>query len=303
MEYEGNANDDATSSCHGALKSHFNYIWWAYSITISEYREKSFGPDRAIIDAGIKNAYYENKNRNENVKCRDRMINLINDNKTHMIWIRGVTLGIFFDDQKPIYNALKEKCKAFDIELRVIVIDTASESAKKRAFREYRGSQSFPEFTDDTLVSETKKRGDYWNSRLYNDVERTKNNFIDLKRECGEYISVNNSEKKREKKIEIKYSDDGPEGFFFITDESVLVEQYHLGKRQGGNLQNGVLSREIPVFEYAAGHNSQIHELFKDHFKWLFDEPWKSSPPSKASALPPSAPLSPSGITSCDDTP
>jgi hypothetical protein len=270
LEYKGTERDNEKSSCHGALRRHFDYIWAKASTDISEYNKSSIGFDRAIIEAGIKNAYYRHEGKNENETCRDRIISLINDEKTDTIWIRGVSLGSFFynapaDDECSIYNALKAKCLASAIDLRVIVIDYNSDIAKERALRESNDPQrTLVEFANTNLNDDNEKIGEYWTSRLYRETRGAIKAFYRLKDECGK----NNSN------LQIRSFDGNPEGFFFITNKSALVEQYHFGRRGGANANkhpSAVPRTEVPVFEYAADKNQQMHELFKSHFEWLFE--------------------------------
>jgi hypothetical protein len=294
VEYKGTAKDETTDSCHGALMSHFDYIWDNASTDIFEYRKFSIGFDRAIIEAGIKNAYYRHKGKNEDETCRDRMISLINDEKTNKIWIRGVSLGSFFynareEDECSIYNALKAKCIASGtVELHVIVLDYKSDIAKERAWREYDGGQkTFDEFCSRDVNEDNERVGDYWRSSLYCENRDAIKAFYRLKYDFA----------KSNPKLEIRLFKGNPEGFFFITNESALVEQYHFGRRGGANANkqpstvlhhiavripgggganankqpSAVPRTEVPVFEYAADKNKQVHQLFESHFEWLFE--------------------------------
>jgi hypothetical protein len=239
-------------SYHRELEFHFKWIWKYYSTDIAEYaRNKSIGIDKGIIDAGIRNVYYDSET------CKDRIISLINNTKD-ILWIRGVSLRSFFMPGGEIYDALRKKYveSGSDIDMRIILIDMASESAKKRSFREYK-------INDGPLEYDAFNKRIYEEQKLYADTKQTLNYIEIFQRECNRMTG------ERKKKIEVRVSGEDPEGFFFFTDRSVLVEQYHFGKlKQDSSGQK--LGGEVPVFEFVNKGRAEQYTLYRSHFEYLY---------------------------------
>jgi hypothetical protein len=243
-------------SYHRELKFHFEWIWNYYSTDIAEYVcNKSIGIDRGIIGAGIKNVYYDYG------VCKDRMKSLINSTRG-MLWIRGVSLRSFFMPEEDLYDALRKKYIGADsdFEMRIILIDMEAESAKKRAFREYEISGG----TDDYKVF--VNQGAYDGQKLYVDTRQTLKYIGQFKRECDRAVAG----QRQNKRIELRVSQEDPEGFFFFTDKSVLVEQYHFGKLKQDDIAAQKLGGEVPVFEFEDTDRAKQYKLYKDHFDYLF---------------------------------
>jgi hypothetical protein len=240
-------------SYHRELEFHFYWIWTYYSTDIAEYaRDKFIGTDKGIIDAGIRNVYYDSET------CKDRIISLINDTKD-ILWIRGVSLRSFFMPGGEIYDALRRKYveSGSDVDIRIILIDMASESARKRSYREYK-------INDGPLEYGAFNERIYEEQKLYADTKQTLNYIEIFQRECDRITGG-----KKKNRIEVRVSGEDPEGFFFFTDRSVLVEQYHFGKlKQDSSGQK--LGGEVPVFEFVDNGRAKQYTLYKSHFKYLF---------------------------------
>jgi hypothetical protein len=260
----GDIEHGSFQSYHQELKFHFDWIWNYYSTDIFDYTDKkSIGVDRGIIDAGIKNVYYNY------TTCRERIKSLIEATQG-MLWIRGVSLRSFFTPDGEIYDALLKKYvnSDTDFELKVIVIDMEAASAKKRAFREYQlsgGTEEYPAFVANKTYEEQK---------LYVDTRQTLKYLEQFRRDCEEGRKTKSkeftAEKALEKTIKVVVSGEDPEGFFLFTDRSVLVEQYHLGKLEQKDIAAQKLGGEVPVFEFEDTKKAKQYKLYKSHFDYLF---------------------------------
>jgi len=64
-----------------------------------------------------------------------------------------------------------------------------------------------------------------------------------------------------------------PSCFIVLTDETVIVEQYHYGSSEPGA---NILGGKVPLLEFAA--DSQTYTQLAGHFQYLWDEAGLSIP-------------------------
>jgi hypothetical protein len=257
--------DDATSerqpeSMHKQLEEHFDFVWDYCSIDIEEYLDKAvIGCDEAIAAAGIGNIYYDR------TLARKRLLTLMK-NTRDVLYIKGVTLHSFLEDGS---NLKAELCQAIErgVDTRLLLIDPDSEEAKIRAFREHRiqyESAAWGAFAE----------GDeYRDQVLYREVK------------AGIQRARQMTSKFAGKELDTRLYTSGPECFMLLTDDAVVVEQYHYGKIALESARF-ILGGEVPIIEYENREKDRpetesgrlldepaenVYGLFRDHFDFVFE--------------------------------
>lgn len=242
---------------HQELEFHFNWLWDKGSETVHNHIEMfSIGSDDAIREAYIKNIYYKYE------ESKQRIISLIENTKS-MLWIKGISLHSFLSHGE-MYDALANACKR-GVNVRVLLLNPREEQARLRSFREY--LISHPNALLNNYDNSSIK-----NERLYLDttgsVKFIKNQLM---RRIGENAS-----------FETKLFNSSTEAFLLITDNSVLVEQYHYGNLvEDSNKENQIdeviLGGDVPVIEYGCIDRDKLiskekdpYNLFKDNFDHTF---------------------------------
>jgi hypothetical protein len=80
-------------------------------------------------------------------------------------------------------------------------------------------------------------------------------------------------------RFQVKLFQSAPEAFLLISDDAVLVEQYHYGKIRAGEASTPgvrILGGDMPVIEYQRSKPSQDdrigtpYDTLKDHFEYVF---------------------------------
>ena len=119
---------------------------------------------------------------------------------------------------------------------------------------------------------ELQKAGPYQKAQLYSDTERSV-------RWLRSIASLSSAET-----FQYKWFATAPYCFMLMSDESVLVEQYHYGKvSQRAGME--ILGRDMPIHEYKRYQNIhgiidtddpsaplQTYELMKSHFEFVFEK-------------------------------
>lgn len=239
---------------HDELENHFNWIWDSASISLEEYIEGySRGTFRACINANISNIFLEERIREIQDKNRSRigrLKHLIGKTKKRL-WIKGITLTSYFSLESELYKVILKVCKQSDIDVRILLLDPECRQAKIRSFREY-----LLRHHDADLDSfdQTKREGE----RLYREANVTLDN---IKYGLIPYLS-----EESKKNIQVGVYSSAPEAFLLLTDDYVLVEQYHYGQIVA---DTGVLGRNVPLVEYEK-QGDGIYNIFEDHYNYVF---------------------------------
>lgn len=121
------------------------------------------------------------------------------------------------------------------------------------------------EFSDETRKTQI----------LYRDAEESINNAKDFLKELEGQNTQHN--------IHIKVYSSASECFMLLTDDSVLVEQYHYGKirppeEDAEKIKSKILGGDVPVIEYKKPKPQILRDhplrnpygIFKDHFEYVF---------------------------------
>jgi len=236
-----------TPCLHEELKFHFDWIWENASVSLSDWitQFKRSG-DRAMNTVGIERIIYDSTIRRQRIKS------LIGNQKNKTLWIKGITLHAFFE-YGDLFDALCEACER-DTDIRVLLIDPACEQATVRSFREF------------LIHNPESPRADFDKSSqerqpLFRDTNESIETIQDLLHGKGDQAS-----------LKAKLFHSGPEAFMLLTDEAVLVEQYHFGKLDVGK---GILGGEIPLIEYQQMDTpsdplNYPYGLFKNHFEFVW---------------------------------
>jgi hypothetical protein len=251
-------NSGEPDCIHQELGYHFDWIWKNASISLEEYiGEGCVGVSEAVREANISNMFY---NYNES---RYRIIQLIKNTKK-TLWIKGISLHSYFTfSREDLFSALADAYER-GVDVRVLLMDPNGEQAKLRSFREY--LMSHPTSQLEHFDEKARK-----NERLFTDTTGSIS-FIrtQLRRRIKPNIDLN-----------IRLYKSGPECFTLLTDDAVLVEQYHYGKIvdvANGSQPGLILGGDVPVTEYRRVPPGKIidikkdpYQLFKDSFDYVFN--------------------------------
>ncbi len=282
LKYESDKNEQMMKE----LDNHFNALWGKdkegnlildekgnpledASTGIEEYQARySRGFDKAISDSGIINMYYGSKEIITN-----RMDVLIKS--TNRLWIKGITLNSFFkeENQNSIYHSIKkfigpENKNRQNVDFKILILNRISKQALYRSYKEYKSYESrnkkfdnFKDFKDYFLNQEVKNMADVPSFKLIYDSAKSEGVIKTL-------VEQNSAEVN----IEAKRYNSATDCFIFMTDESVIVEQYTYGISEKHAPKLGA---EIPLIEYKKG--SAIYDLYEDHFNHIFNNDEYSS--------------------------
>ena len=265
--YQGRKSSDARGrSIHDEMEIHFDYIWKNCSININESLENyAQGCDIALQNASIVNIYYDSS------LWMKRVLYLM-ENAKERLYLKGITLHSFFGDFRngELFDAFRKVVVRPGLKTRVLLIDPECEQAKIRSFREH--LVRFPHANWEEFCSKYIYKEEY----LYLHVNKSVENLLSL---CEEL------------KLDNEYHDIGirkfisaPESFILMTEEAVLVEQYHYGKirvqkRDNETIQSKLLWGDVPVIEYSKSKkllaselpDKNIHHLFENHFDYVYN--------------------------------
>lgn len=245
---------------HKELEFHFNWLWNSASISIKDYIDSnSRGTFEALKKARIENIYYDS------AESRKRIISLIQDTQ-EVLCLKGISLHSYFH-RNNLTQAIINACKR-GVKVNVLLIDPHSEQANIRSYRELK-------FNDETIsYNEFKSNAELISEqRLYIDTTSSIRNIKILKKELKKHNCDDN--------LRLKLYRSAPEAFLLITDESLIIEQYHYGKI-GVNDEKIVLGKDVPIFEYKKSKNkvSKVEDpyrIYRDHFYFVRDH--FSNPP------------------------
>lgn len=191
---------------------------------------------------------------------------LIN-NTNEILWVKQVSLFALANNKGALYSELVKKYKSIK-SIRFLLVDTQSDGAKMRAYREYYLDDLTPviNYTDFVDIK-------YTESPLYRDTEMS---IINLNRmRSNYYIAFNEVEEDCEFLLKVFRS--APDAAIIITDDTVLFEPLHLGglnemlvKQPGGD-SKPILSGHMPMFEFKKKDSPGIYELIKNNFQFVWD--------------------------------
>jgi hypothetical protein len=189
------------------------------------------------------------------------------DKASQHVNLMGISLRKFFHNDTDINEKIKSFKNRNAIPWHVLVLDPESEQAMFRSIREqegmYREALSEEEGKYYSVVeikdSLEKIRPVYIKSKLYKDVERTKDDI--------EFSLI----KQRGFNIELRFYQAAPVCFMALIDDRLFIEQYHYGATSDTRV-----AEQVPVFEFSRG--SSMYYQMDGHFQYV----WKHL--SRASA-------------------
>lgn len=263
-------HDSGEVDCmHQELESHFSYVWENCSVNVKDFVEKhSRGTEEVTRLASISNMFYMHMKTDMQKK---RMKYLITTTKK-TLYIKGITLKAFFrtNDNEGLFDALRKAALRDGLKVRILLINPDEEQAKLRSFKEYLLSKP------SARLNEFIEKSEHERQDLFRDTKLSINYIDDAINE----MSKNSSSPD----IKLKLYKSAPDCFMLLTDESVLVEQYHYGKisppmKDQDKIENKLLKGDVPVFEYAKPSDEILKEnvlrnpynIFKDNFEYVFE--------------------------------
>jgi hypothetical protein len=253
IKYINPSNPDGM---HRELGDHFDWIWKHESASISLTsltQEASLGTATALRGAHIENMFYDQ------AQSRRRICQLISTTQ-HRLWIKGISLKSFFNSSNGCQDILEGMTEAHKrgADVRILIINPNGEQARLRSFKEYKIAHPdavLQAFTDSDREQE----------RLFRDTTESI-------REVDRLWNL-----RRSAHFQVKMFNSGPECFMLMTDDAVMVEQYHYGNPTNTNeyLNGLVLGGKMPVTEYRhedGGHSEQKdpYWLLADSFEYVF---------------------------------
>lgn len=271
-------------SMHDEMKDHFDWIWDEASMSSSKFiTEGMVGIDKGISQAGVINVFYNQQD------ARKRFLWLLRDadaKRTQKLYIQGISLHSFFG-RGDLFQAIMRLAKK-GTEIKILLLDPDSEQARFRSYREYILEHKNSDMTFEDYCADNERLEQ---SQLYRDTEATIKT-IQKARASESFKSV---------KLEARRYKSAPACFMFMVDDSVLVEQYHYGKQQPEEEEEGfatILGKDMPLFEHerkreekpdGEGVNKKRradlsdkdpfdmdllrnpYKLLKDHFEFVFE--------------------------------
>ena len=254
IKYHNSGEPDCT---HKELDFHFECMWNNASIRLDEHmNEHSIGVDDAIRNANIMNMFYNFE------ESRSRIVKLI-ENTKNILWIKGISLQSYFTHAREDLFSVVANAYERGVDVRILLINPDSEQAIQRSFREY--LLSHPTSQLDRFDERARS-----NERLFRDTIGSIR-FIKLELR-GRLVPGTD--------LNVRLYNSSPECFTLLTDESVLVEQYHYGKivdRTDENRPGLILGGDVPVTEYGKitarrdfERRRDPYQLFKDSFNYVF---------------------------------
>ena len=224
------------------------------SISVGDYIDSfSRGTFRACLTANISNIYLEEriKDIEDKEKSRRGRLRFLISQTKNRLWIKGITLNSYFSLHSDLYKVVHKVCGQDSIDVRILLLDPTCHQAKIRSFREY--LLRHPNAELETFNDLERER-----ERLYREANVTFDNiengfFPSLPDGCG-------------KNIKIGVYTSAPEAFLLLTDDYVLVEQYHYGQIVA---DTGILGGNVPLIEYKK-QSDGVYKIFEDHFEYVY---------------------------------
>lgn len=251
-----------SESLHNEMKVHFDWIWQKASISSEEYLEQKFvGIDKGMYSTRAVNVFHESG------EGKERILWLL-ENAKRRIYIQGISLLSFFDSGEFFARIHKHIAKG-QVEIKVLLIDPDNEQAKYRSFREYLFEDPNMSFEEYLLEPKLHSK-----MQLKSDTQKT------IRHIRSAYGS------KPMQNFEVKAYNSAPNCFMLIVDDSLLIEQYHYGKKVPADYVSKfpiILGKDSPLIEYINDENVESaarlyksnalrnpFNLMLDHFDFVF---------------------------------
>lgn len=248
---------------HSAMADHFDLVWDTASVDGEAWLEANqVGLDKGALEVGATNVFTRPG------KGYERMCWLI-EHAQERVWLQGISLKSFFEPGK-LHAALRRAMRRDEVDVRILLLDPDCEQARFRSYREHDFSdhcgvryQSFAEYEQAVDC--------HAESTLARDTHNTINK---IRRSIG-------GEPAKQTRL---YST-APSCFVLIVDDSILVEQYHLGKavppefRLEDQGAPPILGKDMALVEYAKRPSELVEiddarhplDLLEDHFLFVYE--------------------------------
>ena len=227
------------------LIGHFDYVWQSRGTkTINELIDQYWtGISKSAWECKLINVFQSRKHAEGRIKY-------LLWNSTGTISLVGISLRDFLHSGSIYYQIIqvicnKSKSDKNSIKLECLLLDPRSEQGKIRTEREEPG---------------------VYPGNLYKEVDTSINRIRQFKTEKAS--------------IDARLYYGSPNAFMILTDQSVIVEQYHYG-----SAGSTILGGKVPLVEFS--NQSPVYDEFKGHIKYLWDNlskpelDWHEIPPQE----------------------
>jgi len=218
------------------LGSHFDYIWDEHSNDLSELVDAHMvGVSKNAWECKIMNVFPTRSDAD------DRIAYLLQSAKGEVRLI-GISMRDFFFGGRRFHSILRQICRPAEgssetgVAVKALLLDPLCEQGKLRSEREQPGQRP---------------------GNLFNEVHNSLNNIATLR--------------KLQANVQVKLYQGAPSCFVVLTDQSLMVEQYHYGSSEPGA---NILGGKVPVLEFAV--DSPTYTELSGHFDYL----WSTDGPS-----------------------
>jgi hypothetical protein len=251
-----------SADTHRGMADHFDWIWKHASISLESFKVgKEIGIESNAKKRAMSNFYHDPS------ISRVRILRHIQQTKRRL-YIQGISLKLFFESGE-ILAQLSELSSREDVDIKILVIDPDSEQAKYRSFREWLITNRDEDNNIKSLADYCGDPTRHQNSDLVRDTNRAIQQFKSFIRNKSANAQMR------------KYSS-SPAAFILMTDEYVMIEQYHYGKINPEDIASPlILGKDMPLVEYSRmtpgifeGERVVIRDpyrLIEDHFKFAFE--------------------------------
>jgi hypothetical protein len=255
LKYEGQPGEPWTASLHTQTEKHFNWIWDNAAVPAEEVIDgKQVGLDRGASVNGIVNIFDDPQD------ALDRMLYLLANAKREVA-LQGISLDSFFNQGKPLFEAIAKLVERHDVKVRCLLLDPQSEQARLRAYREQlfvHPGMNFGDYSD-----EFHRR-----STLFNETNSSLNSII---------MAL---QPRADGNFEARLTSSAPSCFMLQVDDTVVAEQYHYGKiNEGGDKFPVILGKQMPIVEFTTARSEVYSKdpmrdpvrLLENHFDFVFE--------------------------------
>lgn len=232
------------------------HLWIAdFLRNIKEPVDKIVAP---AWENGIEAIYPPRKNGGE---ANTAMEAMLKDTRGELL-LQGISLGQFFHSKDFRPTIWKKITSGDNFKIKALILYPFGNAALSRVAAE--------ESTEGEEGEEFEAKKKFLHTQLFKDIQFTVSNIIDTNRKCPP-----------EKLIEAKFYDCTPFSFFLMTDEGMIIEQYHFG-RQDYASKGECIGQLVPLIR--ANSKSAYYSAMRSSFYHLWNA-GKNNPFIKTKSL------------------